>query len=181
MSFAGSKKTMLLALFVIPAAIFLFYFFLGSREAQKAGQAEQIPQTYLQAGASAEVNGGTYRAGTGGYEIAFYSIFKAGNNQIMPEPGFIFAAVPILVPSSAEGPQPDRDWTLLDDTGQVFKPLTTDPERLSNLRRLTEQDLLPSTRPDYLIFKVKTEGQVFYLKLQTADRTLFWRLTGSKH
>lgn len=178
MSAAGRYKTWFIAIFLVPLAIYLFYFYLGSREAGKAG-VEQLPQSYLEAGASTKINGGTYRVGSSGSKIAYYDTLKAGNNNIMPEPGFVFAVIPVLVPTPEEGGQPNRAWTLLDDNGRVYKPLTTDTGRLTNLKRLENQDLLPSTEPEYLIFKVKTGIQTFYLKLFTDPNTLYWRLPGS--
>lgn len=179
MSTARRYKTWFIAIFLIPAAIYLFYFYLGSREAKEAGQIEQLPQTYLEPGASAKVDGGTYRAGTAGYTIAYHDTLKAGNNNIMPDPGFIFAVVPILAPSPGEGGQPGRGWTLIDGAGRSYKPLSTDTGRFSNLKRLEDRDILPSTQPEYLVFKVRTGIQTVYLKLSTGQNVLYWRLSGS--
>lgn len=179
LSTAGRYKTWFIAIFLVPAAIFIFYFYIGSREAKEAGQIEQVPQTYLEAGASAKIDGGTYRVGADGYNIAYHDTLKAGNNNIMPEPGFIFAVVPVLVPSPGNGGQPNRSWILIDDSGRIYKPLSTDTGRLSNLKRLEERDILPSTQPDYLIFKVKAGIPTFYLKLFAGQNVLYWRLPGS--
>lgn len=179
MSAAGKRKTWLIVIFLVPLAIYLFYFYLGSREAGKAGETEQLPQSYLEAGTSTKINEGTYRVGSPGSKIAYYDTLKAGNNNIMPEPGFIFAVIPVLTPSPGEGGQPNRVWTLIDETGRGYKPLTTDTGRLSNLKRLENQDILPSTEPEYLIFKVRTGIQTFYLKLFTDQNTFYWRLPGS--
>lgn len=178
MSTAGRYKTWIIALFLIPIGIYLFYFILGSREAREAGQTGQVPQTYLEAGTPAKIDGGTYRAGSAGYKIAFYDNLKAGNNTMMPEPGFIFAVVPVLQPSPGEGGQPARSWVLIEDSGRVYRPLSTSTDRLSNLKRMEDREILPSTAPDYLVFKVSIDARTFYLKLSSGQTTLYWRLPG---
>lgn len=172
-------KTWFIAVFLVPVAIYLFYFFQGTRGAGTAGQAEQIPQSYLEAGTPANINGGTFQAGTENYKIAFYDTLTAGNNSMVPDPGLVFASVPVLTPAAPEGGQANRQWTLIDDSRQSYRPLSTDTERLSNLKRLGNQDLLPSTKPDYLLFKVKSGVQALYLKLSTDQTTVYWRLPGS--
>ena len=177
MSAAERYKIWIIALFIVPLAIYLFYFAMGAREAGKTGHVEQLPGTYLEAGAPAEINGGTYRAGAPGYEITFYDTLQAGHNTIMPEPGLVFAVVPVLLPSPGDG-QSTRQWALIDDSGRVYKPLSTSAEHLSNLQRLPEWEIMPGTAPDYLVFKVRAGGQTFHLKLSTDGTTLYWRLAG---
>jgi hypothetical protein len=160
-------------------AIYLFYFYQGAREAGTAGQAEQIPLSYLDAGAPANINGGIYQAGTENYKIAFYDTLTAGNNSMVPDPGLIFASVPVLTPAAPEDRQPNRQWILIDDSGRSYMPLSTDTGRLSNLKRLGDQELPPATKPDYLLFKVKSGARALYLKLSMDQTTLYWRLPGS--
>lgn len=176
LSLAGKQRTWLIAVLVIPAAIYLFYFYTGAREGREAGRAEQIPETYLMAGAPARLDGGTYRAGTDGWGLAYYNTLKAGGNKIMPEPGLVFAVVPVLVPAAGEDGQGSRTWSLIDDSGRGYRPISTDTGRLSNIKRLEERDMLPDTAPEYLLFKVKEGTPAFYLKLSTDRQSLYWRL-----
>gem|GEM_PF-2681121 len=175
MSVAGRYRIWIMAIFIVPMAIYLFYFALGVRESGETGRIEQLSGTYLEAGVPAEIDGGTYRAGAPGYEIAFYDTLQAGHNTIMSDPGLIFAVIPVLLPFPGGG-QPALQWALIDDSGRVYKPISTSAARLSNLRRLPEREILPGTAPDYLVFKARTGGQTFYLKLSTNGTILYWRL-----
>lgn len=174
MSLAGRNRNLIIAILVVPALIYVYFFYQGTKSERDTVNPEQVPQSFLEAGTHFNINGGTYRAGVKGHGLTHYDMLKSGNNSIMPEPGLVFAVVTVLTPGEAGST--GRTWTLIDDTGRNYRPLTTDPERLTNLARLDDKDILPSTRPEYLVFKVKEGPHVYYLKLNTSQQSVYWRL-----
>lgn len=175
MSLAGRNRNLIIAILAVPALIYIYFFYQGARSERDTVNPEQVPQSFLETGTPFNINDATYRAGAKGHGLTHYNMLKSGNNSIMPEPGLVFAVVTVLTPSGDVG-STGRTWTLIDDTGRIYRPLTTDPGRLTNLTRLDEKDILPSTRPEYLVFKVREGPHVYYLKLNTSQQSVYWRL-----
>ena len=140
---------------------------------------EPPPERFLPAGVPAETARGTYRAGLPGYAITFYEQLKSGANTINPDPGLIFASVPVLAPE-AEGAvtPPAGRWILLDPAGNAYPPLATDPTRFSNVQRPGGEYIPAGTAAQVLLFKVREGAGTFYLKLRTEDGIFYWQLFG---
>ena len=164
----------------VPLAIYLFYFATGYRSSRQAPPNEPPPEVSLPAGAPAETAHGVYRAGLPGYEITLYDYLKSSSNTIHPDPGPIFASVPVLAPEGGgDGAKSPARWVLLDPSGNAYPPLPTDPNRFSNLKIPGGEDIPAGTAAQTLLFKVREVTGTFYLKLQTEEGVYYWRLSAA--
>lgn len=169
-------RTWSLTLILAPALFFVAYwFYIQQGEVQKTPPpSNPLPEAYVPAGTTVTLNGNSIKAGVAGKN--FYSkTLNLKHNRVMAESGKTFLIIPVFASQQIDDPS----WTLLDSSGDSFRPLPVNQRAASEaLGTTTLDEPERTTSVRFLVFKVPENSSEFYLKLQIGDKTSAWRFSG---